>query len=109
MVLQRVRASAFVQGRRRRRKSERKAHRVVLGQEREVGREEADAARVRGETVQDGVRDGHAVVRRGTAAELVEDDERARRCLRASKPSQLGLDGRTALAELNSESECAPW
>lgn len=41
--------------------------------------EEADAADVGGDVVEDGAGDGDAVVGRGAAAELVEDDEGSRR------------------------------
>ena len=44
-------------------------------------RKEADAAGVSGEAMQDCVSDGHAVVGRSTAAQLVENDQRARRRL----------------------------
>lgn len=57
------------------------AHRIVLGQRGEVRRKEADAAGVSSEAVQDSISDGHAVVGRSTAAQLVENDQRARRRL----------------------------
>lgn len=44
-------------------------------------RKEADAAGVGSEAMQDCVSDGHAVVGRRTAAQLVENDQRARRRL----------------------------
>lgn len=47
-----------------------------------MGREEPDAASVGGEAVKDGVSDGHAVVGRSAATELVEDNEGARGGLR---------------------------
>jgi hypothetical protein len=49
-----------------------------LGEGVVMRREEADAADVARDVMQDGLRDGDAIVGRRAAAELVEDDERAR-------------------------------
>lgn len=58
--------------------SEGRTHGKVLRQRGEVSCKESNAADMRSESMQDGVRNRHAVVRRRSTSELVENHERAR-------------------------------
>lgn len=81
-------------------------HGKVLGEGGEMGRKEADAADVRSETMQDSERDRHAIVGRGAASELVENDQRTRGGLCERVIRRRVSSERRLIAE---EQNSAPW